>query len=49
MVHGDDMEALYKQVPKEILPKEYGGDGMTLDELTGKWNDCPCYSVANAY
>ena len=38
IVHGDDLESLYKQVPKEILPKEYGGDGMALDELTGTFS-----------
>ena len=35
MVHGDDMESLYKVVSKDILPKDYGGDGMSLAELTG--------------
>lgn len=35
-VHADDMESLYKEVSKEVLPKEYGGDNMSLAELTGK-------------
>ncbi len=33
-VHGDDMESLYKEISKDVLPKDYGGDGMSLDELT---------------
>ncbi|XP_057368644.1 retinol-binding protein pinta-like [Daphnia carinata] len=36
-VHGDDMESLYKEVSKEVLPKEYGGDNMSLAELTVYW------------
>ncbi|XP_017774660.1 PREDICTED: alpha-tocopherol transfer protein-like [Nicrophorus vespilloides] len=38
VVHStDNLEELYKTVPKEILPKEYGGDGPTLQELTDYW------------
>lgn len=33
--HGD-MESLYKEVPKSVLPIEYGGDNMSLDEITGE-------------
>jgi len=40
-VHGDDFQALYKEVSKDILPKDYGGDGMSLAELTNYWkNKC---------
>lgn len=28
------MEALYKVVPRKILPKEYGGEAGTIQELT---------------
>jgi hypothetical protein len=31
-----DFESLYKEVPKRILPKEYGGEAGTLEELTGE-------------
>lgn len=27
------MEALYKVVPRKLLPKEYGGDAGTIQEL----------------
>ncbi|EFX66463.1 hypothetical protein DAPPUDRAFT_64631, partial [Daphnia pulex] len=36
-MHGDDMESLYKEIPKEILPKDYGGDNMSIAELTAYW------------
>ena len=25
---------LYKEISKDVLPKDYGGDGMSLNELT---------------
>lgn len=28
------MEALYKVVPRKLLPKEYGGEAGTIEELT---------------
>lgn len=33
-VHGDDYESLYKEVSKEVLPKDYGGENMSIAELT---------------
>ena len=33
-LHGEDMDSLHKEISKDILPKEYGGEGMTLEELT---------------
>ncbi|KAI9559252.1 hypothetical protein GHT06_016041 [Daphnia sinensis] len=36
-IHGDDMESLYKEIPKSILPKDYGGDNMSVAELTTYW------------
>ncbi|XP_068620796.1 uncharacterized protein [Battus philenor] len=32
-VHNTDFESLYKYVPKEILPAEYGGNAGTIQEL----------------
>uniref|UniRef100_A0A1E1WUN0 CRAL-TRIO domain-containing protein n=1 Tax=Pectinophora gossypiella TaxID=13191 RepID=A0A1E1WUN0_PECGO len=34
-VHGKDFDALYKHISKEILPAEYGGNGGTIQEITG--------------
>ena len=34
MVHGNDVDALYKHVPKNLLPEEYGGSNGTLEEHT---------------
>ncbi|XP_056634283.1 alpha-tocopherol transfer protein-like isoform X2 [Diorhabda sublineata] len=34
----DTLEDLYKCIPKEILPKDYGGEEKTYDELLADWN-----------
>jgi hypothetical protein len=34
-VHGSDFTSLYEQVPKEILPTEYGGESGSLQENWG--------------
>jgi len=36
-VHGSDLESLHKQIPKDILPKEYGGTNGTVEEITKYW------------
>ncbi|XP_046386007.1 alpha-tocopherol transfer protein-like [Ischnura elegans] len=36
-VHGEDMDSFYKNVPQRILPKEYGGEAGTLEDLTKYW------------
>ena len=35
-VHSGDMEEFYKQVPKHILPEEYGGNAGRVLHLWGK-------------
>ncbi|CAG9559146.1 unnamed protein product [Danaus chrysippus] len=34
-----DLKDLYKYVPQEMLPKEYGGQCGTMDELQQNWTD----------
>ncbi|KAK4010341.1 hypothetical protein OUZ56_019487 [Daphnia magna] len=36
-VHAEDFESLYKEISKDVLPKEYGGENMSLAELTAYW------------
>ena len=36
-VHGDDRESLFKEISKDILPKDFGGDGQSIAELTGSF------------
>jgi len=36
-IHKSDFSSLYKDVPKSILPVDYGGDGPSIAELTVYW------------
>jgi len=36
-VHTDGFESLHKEVSKDILPSDYGGNGKSLAELTDYW------------
>ncbi|KAJ9583069.1 hypothetical protein L9F63_022591, partial [Diploptera punctata] len=36
LLHGD-LNKLYKQVPKRILPEEYGGEAGKMEVLWGAW------------
>lgn len=36
-VHGSNFEEVLKHIPKELLPKEYGGDDGTIQELVDHW------------
>jgi len=35
-VHGSDWISLYEQVPKEVLPTEYGGNAGSIEENWGE-------------
>lgn len=36
-VHGSNLESLYQHIPKRLLPKEYGGEGDSLKDITAAW------------
>ncbi|XP_013105399.1 alpha-tocopherol transfer protein-like isoform X2 [Stomoxys calcitrans] len=36
-VHGNKMDSLIQQVPLKYLPKEYGGENGSLDEISKEW------------
>jgi len=35
-MYGSDFEALWEDVPQNILPVEYGGEGLSIAALTGE-------------
>lgn len=37
--HGTDFESLFKFVPQNLFPTEYGGDAGTIDELMNVWTE----------
>ncbi|XP_077292354.1 retinol-binding protein pinta-like [Arctopsyche grandis] len=38
-LHSGNVEAVYKYVPKEIFPAEYGGDAGPIDDLRDYWKN----------
>jgi len=39
LFHGSKWENLYKYVPQKYLPKEYGGENGSIEELIEVWKD----------
>lgn len=37
IIPSGQLEEMYKVIPKECLPKEYGGDGGSIEEITAQW------------
>ncbi|XP_042230146.1 alpha-tocopherol transfer protein-like isoform X6 [Homarus americanus] len=35
--HGSDLDSLHKEVPKEVLPVEYGGTNGTIEDIKKYW------------
>ncbi|XP_049866600.1 uncharacterized protein LOC126367214 [Pectinophora gossypiella] len=38
-VHNQKYTSMHKSIPKSVLPKEYGGDDGTVQELTDHWRE----------
>lgn len=38
-VHGGKREELFKIIPKKFLPKDYGGEGKSVQELIDYWEE----------
>lgn len=49
-VHNKNYEEMYKHVPKDLLPAEYGGNGGNIKDIIGRYNkkpQCICISFWN--
>ena len=38
-LHGTNWDELYKYVPKKYLPKEYGGENGSIEEISKYWEE----------
>ncbi|KAG5672152.1 hypothetical protein PVAND_002305 [Polypedilum vanderplanki] len=36
-VHGNDMNSLFKVIPRKLMPKDYGGDSDSISEIIEQW------------
>lgn len=39
-------KSIYNHIPRELLPKDYGGDDLSLEEMTGKLLPLNIYKMA---
>lgn len=37
VISPDKMDDLYKIIPRECLPKDYGGEAPSVDEIASEW------------
>ncbi|CAG9809301.1 unnamed protein product [Chironomus riparius] len=38
-MHGSDLESFYKMVPRHLMPREYGGDLYTINDVIREWEE----------
>lgn len=36
-VHGSNLNSLYKEIPRKLMPTEYGGDAGTIESIISSW------------
>lgn len=36
-VHGSNLNSMYKEIPRRLMPLEYGGDAGSLDSIINSW------------
>jgi hypothetical protein len=36
-VHGSNLKSLYKEIPRKLMPLEYGGEAGTLESIINTW------------